>query len=487
MWDGIVEIAAQTVEKGGTIAQAVANAIERMRAMKPDATAEHDRAVAEHVTALYNEATGKNEKVAPPAATKPDKQPDKEFTEGTHAATEAAREKLNLPERIKNEKETNEQRGKEAAAAVAADKDLPNKLVDRVLNAKKGSTTLNATEQIVLTHFIKTLNDEAEKIARQYYAALEGATPDKATSVRLLAAYAAKENAINLALKVAGKGSLLTDACRARQLLATDEFSIERIVRDKRMANGGKKISDEQANWVRDQHAKLKKLTSDYDATLKEDGDESNQGPLRLSKKTLAAKEAYDSQVAEYKQALQTDKTALRFWLDDFNLLCGAIIVIVVGLGISLLFGFQDASLLLAAMTGFGVLWLGIWIARRFWERTAQPSLIRAYKLLRVIFLRSFQRDVGSKLVIVYALFVVGSLFFAPWEGWQTPYDKKWENPRITRYGPIFSPPESLRVSPRLKSEEIILVWGALGIAAFAGVYLSKGRKSDSAIHPHVQ
>jgi hypothetical protein len=168
-----------------------------------------------------------------------------------------------------------------------------------------------------------------------------------------------------------------------------------------------------------------------------------------------------------------TDKNPSGFWLDDFNLLCGAIIVIVVGLGISLLFGFQDASLLLAAMTGFGVLWLVIWIARRFWERTARSTLARALEWIR--------RNLSSSLVIFYALIVVGSLFCAPWEGWKGQADKRYGGSRITRYGPIFSPPESLPVSPRLKSEEIALVWGALGVATFAGVYLSKQGKAGAA------
>ena len=50
--------------------------------------------------------------------------------------------------------------------------------------------------------------------------------------------------------------------------------------------------------------------------------------------------------------------------------------------------------------------------------------------------------------VLTYVLFVMGSLFFAPWEGWGYAYSRPdmwghqtWEIQRVTRYGPIFSPP----------------------------------------------
>jgi hypothetical protein len=55
IWDASIEIAAQTIEKGGTVTQSVANAITCMRAMKPDATAEHDKAIEDHIRGVLGE------------------------------------------------------------------------------------------------------------------------------------------------------------------------------------------------------------------------------------------------------------------------------------------------------------------------------------------------------------------------------------------------------------------------------------------------
>ena len=85
IWDASIEMAAQTIEKDGTVAQAIANAIKRMRAMKPDATAEHEKAIEDHIrNAVGEPSPTEAAKAAPvekkkeaPVAAKPEKAPAK--------------------------------------------------------------------------------------------------------------------------------------------------------------------------------------------------------------------------------------------------------------------------------------------------------------------------------------------------------------------------------------------------------------------------
>ena len=120
--------------------------------------------------------------------------------------------------------------------------------------------------------------------------------------------------------------------------------------------------------------------------------------------------------------------------------------------------------------------------------------------------------------VIAYVAFVIGSLFHAPWEGWRSiTYNHPviyWE--RAIAYSSIFSPPailynmpttdprsttpvffsprgnllqmptrvisedfsEATNKLPRLKTEILALLWGALGIATVAIVWLGSGKKA---------
>jgi hypothetical protein len=93
--------------------------------------------------------------------------------------------------------------------------------------------------------------------------------------------------------------------------------------------------------------------------------------------------------------------------------------------------------------------------------------------------------------VITYVLFVVGSLFCAPWEGWTSKRADIWDSysfDRGTRYGWVFSPPQSMwgtdgtgkatrSLPPRLKIEQLVLLWGAFGIVTVAVVWLASGKK----------
>jgi hypothetical protein len=86
IWDASIEIAAQTIEKGGSVAQAVANAIKCMRAMKPDATAAHDKAIEDHIRNAVGEPK-------PAEQPKPVASPESQDISKLHGSTEAVPEK----------------------------------------------------------------------------------------------------------------------------------------------------------------------------------------------------------------------------------------------------------------------------------------------------------------------------------------------------------------------------------------------------------
>jgi hypothetical protein len=110
---------------------------------------------------------------------------------------------------------------------------------------------------------------------------------------------------------------------------------------------------------------------------------------------------------------------------------------------------------------------------------------------------------VAKLCVFAYLMFVFGTLVFAPWEGWEVNQKEYRADSRVnwthaTRFGPIFSPPaylygvnpkstddykqsqRAIATPPRLKTEVIALLWGALGIATIAIVWLSSGKRTTS-------
>lgn len=87
-------------------------------------------------------------------------------------------------------------------------------------------------------------------------------------------------------------------------------------------------------------------------------------------------------------------------------------------------------------------------------------------------FVKRMKGNVASALVIAYALFVVGSLFCAPWAlTYSSPASLK------IYWAPIFYPPTTYGRVPRLMFEEILLVWGALGILTAAVVWVLSKHK----------
>ena len=311
-WDAAIEAAARTIEAGGNVSQAVANAIKRMKALRPDATDENAKAVEDHIRNVLGEP---KEEPAPAAEEKP------EGTSAKHASTEALREKHGMAERAKPEPKSDETLSEEAKAAVAADPEIANKIINRVLSSHGAERTLTDKETVILAHHINGLDQEAESIAKKGYSALEGDKPDKDAAGKHFAAYAAKMDEMTRALSAAeAAGSAQGSAFRARQLLAANDFSLKRITNDKRMANNGADLSEADKAWVSDMKAKFDKVKAEYEARLKEQDEraslaEMDNAHLRAMKKIEDERKAAGGTAKVAPKAI--DRASLSKRIDD--------------------------------------------------------------------------------------------------------------------------------------------------------------------------
>lgn len=128
-------------------------------------------------------------------------------------------------------------------------------------------------------------------------------------------------------------------------------------------------------------------------------------------------------------------------------------------------------------------------------------GVVRCAKPLWGILKTVTPERVARWCVLGYALFVIVSLFLAPWRGW-TDYERESGrvNPphQVVRFAPIFNAPQGLygtdprrgrdhakQTPPKLLFQEIVLTWAALGVLTISAVWLGRqasdgGKQSES-------
>jgi predicted PurR-regulated permease PerM len=153
-------------------------------------------------------------------------------------------------------------------------------------------------------------------------------------------------------------------------------------------------------------------------------------------------------------------------------------IVLIVFAGLMIIWGFSTEPAFMGYLIGAIVAIILILWALMKLQKKLGPLAIRSTKRL----------GVSGVVVLTYALFVLGSLFYAPWEGWhQVPsypgsYSKTWR--KGLEAGSVFEAPRGIyganpsavsgysQFPPRLEYYRLFLGWIAGGIASFAIIFL---------------
>ena len=258
IWDASIEMAAQTIEKGGTVAQAIANAIKRMRAMKPDATEEHDKAIEDHIRNAVGEPSPTEPPTKPSAAPATAKAND--ATSISNAADKEAREKYNLPDASEHVVKSDKELTAEAQKAVAEDPQA----VDKILAKLKANPKAQLPDygHVMLAAHKQGMEEDLEKAAKNLYDAQDRG--DKSAEDDSLAIYKMGESKlIDFLNTIRDSKSEAGRALRALGLDVRKDYSIAAVSSRLRMANLGKEVPPEVLKQAHEEAENLKKLNDD--------------------------------------------------------------------------------------------------------------------------------------------------------------------------------------------------------------------------------